>query len=217
MSTLSKKVKLDEIKLEQKAHASTYSLRYFIESVPQHEMPEDSMPPKAAYQLIQDELNLDGNPVLNLASFVTTWMEPEARQIIDENLHKNFIDHDEYPQTEIIQQRVVNMLARLYNAAEEKAAVGTSTIGSSEAVMLALLFEISHKLRERGWIVPAYTLPPNAESIAIMRVVVKENFSRDMAEMLFKDIMQAYDLLGRGKVVELRLPKKEHKHLHRAC
>jgi len=118
---------------------STYSTRYFGEDVPKYVMSEEGMPAKAAYQLIHDELNLDGNPSLNLASFNTTWMEPEARQLIMENLNKNFIDHDEYPQSAEIEKRVVNMLARLFNAPEAKSFVGANTVGSSEAIMLGLL------------------------------------------------------------------------------
>lgn len=136
---LSKKKKLEEIDPSERGHASTYSQRYFDQAVPKYEMPEKSMPANAAYQLIHDELNIDANPALNLASFVTTWMEPEAEKLIHENLHKNFIDHDEYPQTEIIHNRCVNMLARLFNAPEECNSIGTSTVGSSEAIMLGLL------------------------------------------------------------------------------
>jgi glutamate decarboxylase len=58
------------------------------------------------------------------------------------------------------------------------------------------VFELSERLRERGWIVPAYTLPPNAESVAVLRMVVKENFSRDMAEMLGADIETALAKTG---------------------
>ncbi|MBN2168461.1 MAG: glutamate decarboxylase [Actinobacteria bacterium] len=136
---LSKKVDLGKFEDSERFNASTYSTRFFSEDVPKYEIPEDGMPAEAAYQLVHDELNLDGNPSLNLASFVTTWMENEARQVIMENLHKNFIDHDEYPQTGMIQDRVVNMLARMFNAPDECDSVGTSTIGSSEAIMLALL------------------------------------------------------------------------------
>jgi glutamate decarboxylase len=50
------------------------------------------------------------------------------------------------------------------------------------------VFDISHKLRERGWIVPAYTMAPNAEHISVLRVVIREGFSLDMAEMLFNDL-----------------------------
>ena len=96
------------------------------------------MPARAAYQLIADELNLDGNPALNLASFVTTWMEPEAQQLATETLNRNFVDQDEYPQTEEIHNRVVSMVGRLLNAPDSEP-VGTATIGSSEAIMLGLL------------------------------------------------------------------------------
>ncbi len=82
------------------------------------------MPANAVYQLIHDELNLDGNPDLNLATFVTTWMEPEADKLIMENIHKNFIDHDEYQQTALIEKCVVNMLARLFQVPEENDFVG---------------------------------------------------------------------------------------------
>lgn len=139
---LSKKVKLEQLRDSKKGHASTYSSRYFAKSVPKYELPEKSMPSNAAYQLVHDELNMDANPALNLATFVTTWMEPEAIQLINESLHKNFIDRDEYPQTEVIHNRCVNMLARLFNSPEDCTSIGTATVGSSEAIMLALL---SHK------------------------------------------------------------------------
>lgn len=131
----------DKTKKEIKnaALSSTYGMRYSSQIIPKEEMPEDSMPAKAAYQYIRDEMNLDGNPAQNLASFVTTWMEPEANKLIAENINKNFIDHDEYPQTEIIHQRLVKMLAKLFNAPEQKEYTGTATIGSSEAIMLGLL------------------------------------------------------------------------------
>jgi glutamate decarboxylase len=118
-------------------HVPTYGSRYFAAPVPKFELPEQSMPAEAAYQICHDELNLDGNAALNLASFVTTWMEPEAEKLIAESLNKNYVDQDEYPRTTAIQERCVNMLARLYHAPREGEAVGTGTIGSSEAIMLA--------------------------------------------------------------------------------
>lgn len=136
---LTKKNDLTQLNDSEKGHASTYSSRFFKEPIPKYELPEKSMPANAAYQLIHDELNMDANASLNLASFVTTWMEPEAEKIIMENLHKNFIDHDEYPQTEVIHNRCVNMLARLFNAPEDCKSIGAATIGSSEAIMLGLL------------------------------------------------------------------------------
>ena len=128
-----------KIEPEQSGHSSTYSTKYFGKEIPKYELPEGEMPANAAYQLIHDELNMDGNPSLNLASFVTTWMEPEANKIIAESINKNFIDHDEYPQTEVIHERCVNILARLFNSPEEAESIGTATIGSSEAIMLGLL------------------------------------------------------------------------------
>jgi glutamate decarboxylase len=118
---------------------TTYSSRYFTDEIPEHEIPSGSMPARAAYQLIHDELNLDGNPALNLASFVTTWMEPEARTLATETLNRNFVDQDEYPQTEQIHHRVVSMTGRLFNAPADGEPAGTATIGSSEAIMLGLL------------------------------------------------------------------------------
>jgi glutamate decarboxylase len=68
----------DELPPRKRGHASTYSSRYFAAPIPKYEIPEEGMPANAAYQLIHDEMNMDANPALNLASFVTTWMEPEA-------------------------------------------------------------------------------------------------------------------------------------------
>jgi glutamate decarboxylase len=129
---------------------TTYSGRYFTDEVPEHEIPQGSMPARAAYQLIHDELNLDGNPALNLASFVTTWMEPEAQALATETLNRNFVDQDEYPQTEEIHNRVVSMVGRLFNAPAEGEPAGTATIGSSEAIMLGLLAHKWSWRRQRG-------------------------------------------------------------------
>lgn len=136
---LSEKKNLDELKESEREYTTTYGSRYFTKSVPKYEMPDEGMPARAAYQTIHDELNLDGNPALNLASFVTTWMEPEADLLMMESAGKNYVDNDEYPQTEVIQDRVVNMLARLFNAPANSKSVGSGTIGSSEAIMLGLL------------------------------------------------------------------------------
>ena len=98
--------------------------------------------------MIHDELRLDGFSLLNLATFVTTWMEPEARQLIGETLDKNMIDKDEYPQTAEIERRCVNIVANLFHAPTDGDAIGVSTIGSSEAVMLGGL-AMKWKWRER--------------------------------------------------------------------
>jgi glutamate decarboxylase len=95
------------------------------------------MLPDTALQVVRDELMLDGNARLNLATFVTTWMEPQARQLMSETLDKNMIDKDEYPQTAELESRCVNILADLWHAPECADATGCSTTGSSEACMLA--------------------------------------------------------------------------------
>ncbi|RWW09739.1 hypothetical protein GW17_00026760, partial [Ensete ventricosum] len=70
---------------------------------PRFRMPANSIPKEAAYQIINDELMLDGNPRLNLASFVTTWMEPECDKLIMASVNKNYVDMDEYPVTTELQ------------------------------------------------------------------------------------------------------------------
>ncbi len=127
------------IKPEKPSHSETYSTKYFGKPIPKEKLPLEEMPAEAAYQLIHDELSMDGNPALNLASFCTTWMEPEADKLIAETNNKNFIDHDQYPQTEVIHQRCVKILADLFNCPADCRPVGTATIGSSEAIMLGLL------------------------------------------------------------------------------
>jgi len=104
---------------------------------PRHRLPDIEMDPDTAYQFVRDELMLDGNARLNLATFVTTWMEPQAERLMTETFDKNMIDKDEYPRTAEIEQRCVNMLSRLWNSPDEDEATGTSTTGSSEAAMLA--------------------------------------------------------------------------------
>src|SRR4029450_6612935 len=104
---------------------------------PRHTIPELEMAPDTAYQFVRDELMLDGNARLNLATFVTTWMEPQAERLMAETVYKNMIDKDEYPRTAELEQRCVNMLSRLWSSPSEEQATGTSTTGSSEAAMLA--------------------------------------------------------------------------------
>ncbi|MFI8254434.1 glutamate decarboxylase [Streptomyces filamentosus] len=107
------------------------------EAPPRHRLPAGPLPPSSAYQLVRDELMLDGNSRLNLATFVTTWMEPQAGVLMGECRDKNMIDKDEYPRTAELERRCVAMLADLWHAPDPSAAVGCSTTGSSEACMLA--------------------------------------------------------------------------------
>jgi glutamate decarboxylase len=111
--------------------------RFVTQEVPSQEFPVDGMPAVDAMRLVAEDLALEGIPVRNLATFVTTWMEPEAQRIIAENLHRNFIDHAEYPRTAEIEQRCIRMLADLFHAPGET--TGARTQGSSEAIMLGAL------------------------------------------------------------------------------
>lgn len=129
----------------------TYASRFLDEPIDKYSIPENSLSPDIAYQVIKDEIQLDGNAHMNLATFVTTWMEPQATRLMSETFEKNLVDKDEYPQTAEIERRCVNMFAKLWNAPIEASAIGTSTVGSSEACMLAgLAFKWSWRLRRQA-------------------------------------------------------------------
>jgi glutamate decarboxylase len=114
-----------------------FSLAGEMDEVPRQHMREGEMPPEVAYQICHDELMLDGNARLNLATFVSTWMEPAAKLLMTECFDKNMIDKDEYPQTAELESRCVAMLSNLFHAPAGGGGVGCSTTGSSEAAMLA--------------------------------------------------------------------------------
>ncbi|MCV7194472.1 glutamate decarboxylase [Mycolicibacterium brumae] len=119
-----------------------YTGRMSTSPIPALRLPDESLEPQVAYRFIHDELMLDGSSRLNLATFVTTWMDPEADRLMSETFDKNMIDKDEYPITAAIEQRCVCMVADLFHAEDLRdddpsTGIGASTIGSSEAVMLA--------------------------------------------------------------------------------
>jgi glutamate decarboxylase len=121
--------------------------------VPRYEIPQKEMEPDTAYQVIHDELMLDGNARQNLATFVSTWAEPQALRLMSECAEKNMIDKDEYPQTAELESRCVHMLAKLWHAPDPHSAMGCSTTGSSEAAMLgglALKRRWQHRRRAEG-------------------------------------------------------------------
>lgn len=124
-----------------------------IDAVPRFRMREDGMLPETAYQIVHDEISLDGNARLNLATFVTTWMESSADKLYADAFDKNMIDKDEYPQTAAIEERCIHMLADLWHAPHPEDTMGVSTTGSSEACMLAgLAFKRrwQHARRKQG-------------------------------------------------------------------
>ena len=122
---------------QEDSRGERYGNAFLLSDAPDHHLPASGMSSVDAMRLLREETVLDGIPARNLATFVTTWMEPEARHVIAENLHRNYIDHAEYPRTAEIEQRCVRMLANLFHAPRET--VGTRTVGSSEAIMLGAL------------------------------------------------------------------------------
>lgn len=116
----------------------TFASRYTAAEIPKFQLPAQGLAANVASQLIEDERQLDSNPRLNLASFVTTWMEPEVEELWKKSLNVNYVDMLQYPSCTEIQNRCVAMLANLYHAEDQgKKAQGTAAIGSSEAIMLA--------------------------------------------------------------------------------
>ncbi len=104
--------------------------------VPKYKFPNNEQNPRHAYQLVHDELMMDGNARQNLATFCSTWVDDQIHKLMDESIDKNMIDKDEYPQTAEIESRCVHMLADLWNSPDSANTVGCSTTGSSEAAML---------------------------------------------------------------------------------
>ncbi len=130
-------------------------------------IPEDGMDPQLAYRIIHDELELNRKPSLNLATFVTTWMDDEARKLATENIDVNLADRAIYPMTTELYQRNIKMIAHLLHAdyepktrdccdsasedddkSKKRDYIGSGTVGSSGAVMLGLL---AHKTRWLEW------------------------------------------------------------------
>jgi glutamate decarboxylase len=106
-------------------------------ALPKYRFPKNEIAPSHAYQVIADELMLDGNARQNLATFCQTWEEPEVIKLMELAVNKNMIDRDEYPQTAEIERRATHMMADLWNAPEAANTAGSSAIGSSEACMMA--------------------------------------------------------------------------------
>jgi len=140
------------------ADAALFGNRFVTEEVPTREFPDTGIPALDAFRLVAEDLALEGDPARNLATFVTTWMEPQAQKIIAANLHRNFIDHAEYPRTAEIEQRCIRMLADLFHAPGET--TGARTQGSSEAIMLGGL-SLKWNWRKRREAAGAPTATPN--------------------------------------------------------
>jgi glutamate decarboxylase len=129
-------IQVDESSQDDALEVNPVYVQELTCEIPRYQLPEHGMFPRTALQIVKDELILDGNARLNLATFVTTWMEPEADMLMAECAPKNMIDKDEYPQTAELERRCVNILSNLWNSPSGESATGFSTTGSSEACML---------------------------------------------------------------------------------
>ena len=178
---------------EDELLSSVYGSRSMSRPLPKYQIPECSLPAAQAYQLVHDQLSLDMKPDQNLASFCTTWMEPEADKLILESMRFNLANEEEYPHVIQIEERCVNMLARLFHAQRAQEAVGVATIGSSEAVMLGgLALKWRWRTRRRAAGLPADR--PNlvmGESVQ----VVWEKFAR------YFDVEPRYIPVDEGRYV----------------
>ncbi|KAL7115449.1 hypothetical protein ACP275_04G184700 [Erythranthe tilingii] len=182
----------------------TFASRYLRTSLPRFKIPGGPMPKDAAYQIVNDELMLDGNPRLNLASFVTTWMEPECDKLIMNSVNKNYVDMDEYPVTTELQNRCVNMIAHLFNApvGDDETAIGVGTVGSSEAIMLAgLAFKRKWQAKRKAQGKPCDN--PNIVTGANVQVCW-EKFARYFeVELKEVKLREGYYVMDPAKAVEM--------------
>lgn len=121
--------------MENSLQQQLYLPHFLTAPIDSATFPETCVAPRAAQRGIEGLRNLDATPRLNLASFVTTYMEPECKELMMDAINVNYIDTEEYPSTEKIKLMCVDMLADLWHA-DKNPATGTDTVGSSEAVLL---------------------------------------------------------------------------------
>ncbi len=146
---------------------------------PKRRFPAREADPRLAYALVHDELLLDGVARMNLATFCTTWAEPEVLALLAESFDKNIVDKDEYPQTAELEARCVRMLADLWHSPHPDTTLGTSTTGSSEAAMLAGLAAKFRWRERRGDENPTHPRPAERPNFVCGPVqVCWEKFAR---------------------------------------
>ncbi|KAH6679788.1 pyridoxal phosphate-dependent transferase [Halenospora varia] len=159
------------------SHITPYSTRYASkQEIPKFRIPQDGAPADAVHQMLKDELDLDGIPNLNLASFVGTYMEAHGRELMIENISKNMSDADEYPAMMQMHARCVSIIANLWGAQKGEKAIGSATTGSSEAIHLGGL-AMKRRWQEKRMAEGKDTLKPNIIMGANAQVAL-EKFAR---------------------------------------
>src|SRR6478735_5495670 len=126
----------DRDSIREQLDDSVFAGQDLSTAVPKYKFPQNESKPDDVFQIVADEMLLDGIARQNLATFCQTWEEPQVHQLMELAMDKNMIDRDEYPQTAEIERRAAHMTADLWNAPDSTNSVGASTIGSSEACML---------------------------------------------------------------------------------
>jgi len=151
----------DEGDAHNDRHLTPYSTTYASHNaIPKYEIPKNGAPGDTVYAMIKDELDLDGRPNLNLASFVNTYVEENAEKLMVENMAKNLADNDEYPAMISMSESCVSILAHLWGVRKDEKAIGTATTGSSEAIHLGGL-AMKRRWQEQRRAAGKDTLKPN--------------------------------------------------------
>ncbi len=119
------------------ATAAVYGSEEMLRPAPTTTIPEEMTMPEIAYRMVKDEAMVETNPQLNLATFVTTYMDDHATRLMNEAIAINYIDQTEYPRVAVMASRCINIIANLWHSPEKSESMtGAVGIGSSEACML---------------------------------------------------------------------------------
>jgi len=108
-----------------------------LNPAPEQKIPDGPTTPQVAYQMVKDETYAQTQPRLNLATFVTTYMDEYATKLMNEAININYINETEYPRVAVMCQKCINIVANMWNTPEQNRwKTGALAIGSSEACML---------------------------------------------------------------------------------
>jgi len=124
-------------KTKKMADNPIFGSKPMLESAPSEFIPKHKTPAETAYQIVKDETFPQTQPRLNLATFVTTYMDDYGTKLMNESVGINYIDETEYPRVAVMCGRCLNMIANLWHTPEKAEwKTGAVGIGSSEACML---------------------------------------------------------------------------------
>ena len=132
------------------AKTDVFGSNVMLQPSPVEKIPDGPTDPEIAYQMVKDETFAQTQPRLNLATFVTTYMDPMATKLMDEAINVNYIDETEYPRVAVMCQKCINIMANLWNSPEtNKWKAGALAIGSSEACMLGGIAALKRWIERR--------------------------------------------------------------------